>query len=316
MQKPGFLFCVCPDSKILKDEIEKRANAYFSSYQKLVFYGDEELPDAFWSELLLQNLFASQKIIILRRANEISADTLRRLSSALAKQNSAVLLFICLEVNFDKNQPKIPAHLKKMPFFIHAQTKGWIWEDGGITANNIRKYLANKSSEYGLKFSSDAMMLMLELMPHDAQVIDSELAKLALYVQGEVQTSDLSGITSSQEFDIFAFINDLQHGRTKNIWNKIFKSDNSAEDIIFPLLALMQREVRILWQLKSGEKPSVFVYNPEEKRKLALKLGYTGLSNMLDACYKAECNIKYGLFSVAQSLDILISDFSKIFVKF
>lgn len=67
--RPGFFFCICPDGKLLRQQIaELLAGSSETAWEKHVFWGDEEFPPKFWELLTLQGLFSSHGVLVVRNA--------------------------------------------------------------------------------------------------------------------------------------------------------------------------------------------------------------------------------------------------------
>lgn len=130
--RPGFSFCICPDGKLLRQQVEELLGAHpDAGRERHVFWGDDELPPKFWEILTLQGLFSTSRVLVMRNAHALTADVWKRLSAALSRPNPQTWPLFCLEVAWEKGQPKIPAHIAKLPCFTFADAKGWIWRSPG-----------------------------------------------------------------------------------------------------------------------------------------------------------------------------------------
>ena len=67
----------------------------------------------------------------------LTADVWKRLSAALSRPNPQNMALFCLEVAWEKGQPKIPAHIAKLPCFTFADAKGWIWRSPGLEPRSL-----------------------------------------------------------------------------------------------------------------------------------------------------------------------------------
>ena len=148
MIRPAYSFCVCPDSALLKVRIDGHLSRWSppgadADWQRYVFWGDEGLPPSFWEHLTLQGLFALPKALVIRHAQNIAADGLRRLFSAIGQlapsksgslPNPLIWPFVCLEVGFEKGKPKVPVHIQKHEMYPAAEKNGRIDAEPGLTA--------------------------------------------------------------------------------------------------------------------------------------------------------------------------------------
>ena len=86
--RPGFSFCICPDGKLLRQQVEELLGAHpDAGRERHVFWGDDELPPKFWEILTLQGLFSTSRVLVMRNAHALTADVWKRLSSALSRPN-------------------------------------------------------------------------------------------------------------------------------------------------------------------------------------------------------------------------------------
>jgi DNA polymerase-3 subunit delta len=315
--RPGFVICVCPDACLLRNELAATLLACPPSasagWTRKTFWGDEELPGSFWEILTVRGLFATPYALVLRNAHNLPAETWRRLNKSLAGHSALTWLFLCLEGAWEKGRPKLPAHIQKLRCFEHAATQGWIWRQAPLDGRGVRRYLAQRAAGMQLRLDASAMDALAAVLPPDAGGIESELAKLALLAEdGLVTLPMVTAVNHAPPFDIFAFLRHIQSGRAHEAWKSIL-GDAQGEDRIFPLLGLMQREARILWQLRAGESPPVSPAFAQEKRRIAMRLGFTGLTAIWEAMHAAEHAVKSGARTPAQALEALIGDLTRLF---
>lgn len=312
------MFCLCPDGRLLRNAVGEHLAACpplpETIWTSRVFWGDEELPAAFWEALTLQGLFAAPQALVVRNAHNLPAETWRRINVALAAPGALTWPFLCLEGDWEKGQPKVPAHVKKLRCFTHAATQKWIWQQPALNAQGVRRYAADAARRLGLRFAPGALEALTAVLPPDAAVIDNELAKLALFAgDGAISPEQAACVEHVPAFDIFAFLRQVQGGNTATMWRTLLREERQGDDLIFPLLGLLQREARLLWQLRAGESPSLHPASAAAKREAAVRLGFTGLAALWEAMYTAELTIKSGARTPGQALNALLGDLTRIF---
>ncbi|MDO5484279.1 MAG: DNA polymerase III subunit delta, partial [Desulfovibrionaceae bacterium] len=87
----------------------------------------------------------------------------------------------------------------------------------------------------------------------------------------------------------------------------------SGDSLLFSLLALLARDLRLLWQLNAGEKVRLHPNEATFKQQLARKLGTHGLAAGLAAVVDAEWQVKSGRRSPEQALDFLAAELTLLF---
>lgn len=276
------------------------------------------MPADFWEKLTLQGLFSEPRAIILRHAQNIPAETLKKLSAALARGSDMVWPFICFEAPFEKGKPKLAAHISKLKFYEFAKEKGWAKEIPPLDQRGARAFIAKEAEEFGLKLSQADVERLAPALPPDAGTIRLELGKLSLAaIDGKLPPNALDLINFEPETDIFAFLQALQGARhPEDVWAQYFKeSTNSSDAGLFAFLWSLLREGRILWQLLAGEQVYLPGHVVASKTSLARSLGYAGLARIWDLALAADKGVKTGERSPHQAFEILIADLFKLFKR-
>lgn len=329
MNRAGFIICIGPDSVLLKDHIERELassppassgmpGGAPGAWEKSVFWGEEPLPADFWEKLTLQGLFSEPRAVILRHAQNLSAETLKKLSAALAKGSELVWPFICFESPFEKGKPKLAAHIGKLKFYEFARQKGWAKELPPLDQKGIRAFAAKEAEKLGLKLGQGDLERLVPALPPDAGAIRLELGKLSLAaVDGQLPSDALELLNFEPETDIFAFLQALQGARRpEDVWAQYFKeSANNSDASLFGFLWALLREGRIMWQLLAGEQVFLPGHVAAAKTSLARSLGYGGLSRIWDAALAADKGVKTGERSPHQAFEILIADLFSLFKR-
>jgi DNA polymerase-3 subunit delta len=319
--RPGFSFLVCPDSVLIRNRIEALVREHpcaNGAYQRRVFWGDDGLSQVFWQTLTLQSLFGASTLLILRRAHALDKDDWAKLSGALNRFNAQVWPFFCLEGDFERNKPKLPAALTGQKYWIFGQKKGWVWQSGPMTALTVRGYLKDWAGSAGLSFGPGALDALAEVMPQDAGGIGCELAKIELALAGkrEVDASLAGLISSSADMDTFAFLNALQQGaQPLKIWSKVLGSQQAGEKMLFAFLGGLAREARVLWRICLGDADGLPSWMLDAKRGTAMQLGPEKLCRIIDLALDADFGVKSGALNEAQALELLVAGLAALFQR-
>lgn len=144
---------------------------------------------------------------------------------------------------------------KRRKIFKAAEKNGAVVEVAPLKPNDIRGWLSTKLSEINKKMSPDALehlMGAVSVMPQiSLGFLDNELEKLALYSKGAVITlRDLSEVLSSiPEISVFAMIDALSQKQAAKALS-LLNGQLATGDHPLRILALLARQVRLLWQAK------------------------------------------------------------------
>lgn len=318
MQRPGFYFCICPDSGLIKEHVAGLLDVHRpgggATWERHTYWGDEELPQTFWEHLTLQGLFGVPRVLVLRNAQNVPAANWKKLSAALGTPNEKTWLILCLEVAWEKGQPKIPAHLAKLRCLAFADKQGWVWRSGGLDERGIRKFVQQRAKALGLSFGEGALEALCASVPPDAAAVESEMQKVRLAAADGVVTVAMTGSADYvPESNIFSFIRFLQAGNAAAAWRELHRGQREGDGMLFPFLALLLREARILWQIQAGEQVRMHPSDVQSKEKLAAKLGFSGLSKLFECIMRAEWHVKSGQRSPDQALEALAADLLELF---
>ena len=313
MTRPGFNFCICPDGRLIREHVAaKLAEQTSDAWQRHVYWGDEELPPAFWEHMNLAGLFPVRRALLIRQAHALPAAVWKRLSNALASPKEHSWPFFCLEMGWDKGQPKIPEHIAKLKCFAHAGSRGWIWRRAGLDDRSLRALVQKESKARKLRFEQGALELLCAGLIPDASAVAAELDKLELAAPDGLVSAELAAQAAHvPAFDFFRFLGLLQAGKIQKAWMVALHAKLESEGQLFRVLALLSREARMLWQLLQGE--NVHTRYPAEldaKRKLAFRLGHKGVTRLFRLLFLADLSVKSGARQHDQAFDALVADVS------
>ncbi len=318
MARPPYLFCICPDAGLIKEHIDSIALEFAPSsggtWERHVFRGEEDLPQAFWTHLTVQGLFNTPKLIIIRNAQNLPIDTWKNLSDSISAVNENTWLIMCLEVVFDKNFPKIPATIQKVKCFEAAKKKNYIWLNSGLDTKQIKMYVQNRVKEYGLSFEGNAFEALCGSVPPDATAIENELQKLFLAANDKVIREDMINVGAYlPENDIFSFISHIQAGKIAAAWSEIRRGQHDITALFFPFLALLARDTRILWQILAKEQVHLHFSVAHSKEQCAKKLGFAGIAKIFAYIVQAEQQVKSGECDPEQALESMVVDLARLY---
>ena len=332
MTRPAYSFSVCPDSTLLKLHIDRLLSRHPApgngqEWQRYVFWADEGLPASFWEHLTLQGLFALPKALVIRHAQSVPAEALRKLFSAIGQlapgksgslPNPLIWPFICLEVGFEKGKAKVPAHIQKHELYLQAENKGWIDAAPGLTSQSLPAYIREKAAAAELALRPEEVALLAEALPPDAALVGNEIAKLALLADkdGRLAATAASLVEQGQELSIFELMRILQQqGSAPSAWRRILEDRLSGENLVFAFNAILLREARLLWQSLTGQAVNLPSSIAAQKKALATSVGFAGVARIWEIALRADKGIKSGERSPDQAFEMLAADLFLLFGK-
>ncbi len=316
LPRPSFTFLICPDSQLLRSHLQallKERENELHGWKRHTFWGDEDPDKDFWEALCLDGLLASGRVVLVRQAQHWQASVWKKISHALARPSAALWAFFCLEGEWEKGKPKIPAHLLKSPLMLYAQKQGWIWENPGLNERSIRNYLATRARALNLQLASEIEEAICNGVAPHALAIENELARIKLIAgDGPVSLSILGAASYSPASDVFALLRQVRAGNLVAAWREIVRESDPAK-LFFSFLSLMARDLRQLWLLLHGEEVRLHPSEASEKRSLAKRLGLERIALAFAKLANAEAAVKSGQNSPDQALHLLVADLSALF---
>ena len=318
MDIPGFYFCLCPDSTLAREHVDgllKRVNAVGREREIRTFWADEGLDGRFWEALTMQGLTERPRALLVRGAQTLTAEVWKKLSAVLATPRPDILPVFFLESLWEKGQPKLPAHIAKLRCLEFADKQGWVWRSAGLDARALRKHVQQRAAALELRLTPDALDALCAVVTPDAAAVRGVLEQLALASgAGEVGVELVRNMAeSAPEVIIFEFIRHLQSGNSAAVWRTLLREGDGGESLLFPLLALLTREARLLWQIQAGENVWLPQQTANLKRSLASRLGTSGLANLFAALMEAEWAVKSGRRQPLQALEELVGSLTLAF---
>lgn len=310
-ERPGFSFLVCPDGHLLRGALDEALAAWppeRGAWERHVFWGDEEPAPRFWELLSLEELFGASRAIVVRQAQLWPAAVWKKLSRAIARPSARAWPLFCLEGEWERRRPKIPAHITRLRCFAFADERGWVWRGEGLGERDLGRHVRARARALGLSFAPDALEQFCASVPPDGLAIENELRKLALMAGGEAVNTAMTATAGwSPECNVFACIRQMEQGDLAGVWRELARSGDD-DRLLFSLLALLAREWRLLWQLLAGGNARLHPSDAAFKRALAQRLGGAGVARGFAALADAEWQVKSGRRSPAQALESLAAE--------
>ncbi|MFP4168348.1 MAG: DNA polymerase III subunit delta [Desulfonatronovibrionaceae bacterium] len=322
MKRPGFLFCICPDPGFILDYIREslgRGEKHGQDWEQETFWGDEsEVPERYWSVLSQPDILGRNRAVVLRCADNMPDTFWKAVDKHLTGFKKGIWPIFCLEKAWTKqNKPTLPKTITNRKFWEVARDRKWIWEHPGLTRKTLPGYLKDWAQKRDLEFTPEASRLLVEIAPFDRSTLDRELEKLELYVNKsqKITPEELTPLNSHAELDIFACLQFIQQGKTAEAWDKILVENEKDSDFVFPLIGLLARETRILWQLRTGQESQVTLpgFVLKKKKDLAASMRTQHLIALWERVLETELRIKTGRLDSTQALEYLVSGIQDIF---
>ncbi|MBQ7618326.1 MAG: hypothetical protein IJS50_05570, partial [Desulfovibrio sp.] len=209
-----------------------------------------------------------------------------------------------------------PEKITKLKFFVTAQKKGWIWQHPGLSEENLKGYIYQRSRELNLNLPPAALESIALSCPCEAGAVEQELNKLALFYEAKGNLAELENQNvRGGEFNVFELIPCLERGDLASVY-KHLQGQRDLEKIFFTLLVVLEREYRLLWQLKQGLSKVCSPWEAQKKRGRAQALPNYVLAKAQALIVTAEFRVKQGLADPKDALNAFLIELSELFLSY
>lgn len=212
-------------NQFIEKIIQKRKN-----FDKRMLFGSEIEASNILNELYQNDLFAREKILIIKEFESVRWDS----------DSLQAFLRIVNGTNFPHQLVLVTSNKKLIPkeILTHISQKGHLIELRSIYPNELFQYIQNYVQSLDKTISSEAINELINHVGTDLQEVHNQLEKIILYKKNEnsIELKDIEqivGITS--HFNIFQLIDALF---AKNVDNVLQISQSILESGQHPLLPL------------------------------------------------------------------------------
>jgi len=315
MSIPGFYFCICPDAALSMEHTRNVLLPLLPDAEIKFFWADEGLPSAFWTALTLVSFVSTPRILVVRAAHLMPAEDWKRLSAALGKPHAEVLPVLFLEKPWEKGQPKLPEYIVKSKCHAFALEKKWAWTYGGLDRRSIRSFMQKEMQKRGLRCEGGVLDYLAEIILPDASAVKSLLDQIALVSENGMASREVVRqlAACTPEAVIFDLLGCIEKGNAGKAWQMLRNEGDGGEALLFPLLGLLSREARILWQLRAGETVYLSSYVERDKKQLAQRMDFRGIAKIFSLVCHAEMQVKSGEQKPLPALEALFISLTCLF---
>jgi len=321
MQRPKFLFLICPDPELIKAQVNERLKASGrNDWAIKTFWGDDDdpLPAGYWTDLTIKSLFPEPKALIVRRAHALKAEHWDKLDAGVKGLGSDVFPIFCLEGQWKSRKAPVPVALSRRGLFKKAKKDGWIWESPGLDQRSLGDFVRKWAAENQLTFEPGVDRSLAQALPVDAVAAKLELDKLELAAGDEkvVRRDHVDLVAHSDEMAFFDLMDALgQPGAEAAVWKRVIDDHAKAakDQMLFNLIGFLMSQARMYWLICSGGQVKGSPYVIRKKTPVAKRLGQQGVARMIDLALDAEFSIKTGARKYEEVLDILIAGLIDLF---
>ncbi len=227
--------------KCVRQLLERLLTPDLRDFNLDVYYATESKGEEIAEAAATLPMFASWRVVIVKKADALSAASLEVLSSYIRNPSPSTCLILQGE--------KIDQRKK---FFTEIKKTGKLVEFKHLYENQLPAFIRNEASLRGKKIEPAAADMLVYLVGNNLQELVSELEKAILYVgqAPEIQVSHVRSIVSDTRVNsVFELTDSLGE---KNLERSLRSLGTLLNDGEAPLLvlAMIARHYRQIWKVR------------------------------------------------------------------
>ena len=305
------------------DELVERLTSMRGGADVNAFDAAESSVDDIASAVMTAPMFASARVVIVRRFEEMSTDDQARLIRTLAPGKRPADLRVP-----DETHVVIVSSSKTVPRkeVNAAGPNVAAFEFRPAYARDARAFVFERTKELGIRIEPDAASLLLELAGFDYAAISQELDKLITYLGPDgrrIGVDDIrAAVGRSSSQTIFDFCDAVIGGnsaRALSALDDLIRSERQVLSIQSTLATQLRRLMAARVLLDGGSTQdevatTLSAGNPRMKWResravaQASRLTQAQIAAMLSRIARADLDIKTGVMTENLAMEVLVSD--------
>jgi DNA polymerase-3 subunit delta len=193
-------------------------------------------------------MFGSKRLLMVRSIEDWPKDQRKALENYLARPNAHACLVLTAAKR--KGLESLESAVSAVGKMIHFQ---------GPSEKDAPRWLVDRAKKLGKQLSPQAALLLLERVGLDLLILERELEKLCLYTgeRRKIEPDDVAQVSSAQRtftvFELLRYVGQKQSGKALASLKSLLLAGESPLGV----LALLARQIRMVWQVKDGLEQGV-----------------------------------------------------------
>ncbi len=216
-----------------------------------VLAAGECAPNQLAAEVGSRSLLAAERIIVLKRIEELNADGQRVLATALPRlPDTTSVVLTCAEAGKDKG-PKVVKELTEA-----------VKEQGQVVHiivpqkdTLLARWIATEARQHGKEITPQAIQWLRELTDDDVDMLVCEIEKVATYIgdRQRIEQADVKEVGfNSQQGNIWDMMDAIGNRRPTQALQELERllPPGVLHGEALPLLGTISRQLRLIWQTR------------------------------------------------------------------
>ncbi len=195
------------------------------------------------NRLRILPMFASRRLVMVQKVESWKKEQRQALLAYLEQPSpkGCLVLTAASRKGLEKLEEAVKRHGQVVTFPV-------------VSGKEIQRWLQERAAGYGKKMSLPAAHHLVERVGEDLGSLESELNKLSLYVgdRSRIEVQDVEETVSAQRslnvFEMVRCVGSKEPGKALHALRQLIL----AGEVPLVILALLARQIRIMWQVKEG----------------------------------------------------------------
>jgi DNA polymerase-3 subunit delta len=192
-------------------------------------------------------MFGSRRLLMVRSIGDWPKEQRKALESYLARPCAHACLVLTAPKR--KGLESLESAVSDVGKVIHFHAP---------SEKDAPRWLMDRAKKLGKQLSPRAAALLLEQVGLEFSILERELEKLCLYTErGKIEPADVEQVSCNQRsftvFELTRYVGQKQNGKALASLRSLLLAGESPLGI----LALLSRQIRIVWQVKNGLEDGV-----------------------------------------------------------
>jgi DNA polymerase-3 subunit delta len=210
----------------------------------------EHDPNQLAATLCSRSLLAAERVIVLKRVDDLNADDQRVLAAALERlPDTTSVVMTCAETGKGK-KPKVVKELAAA-----AKQAGQAVHIASPRKRALPPWITAEAKQCGKTITQQAVRLLQELTNEDVDMLVSEIEKVATYIgdRHEIEQADVEAVGfSNQQGNIWNMMDAIGNRQPTKALGELERMlpPGAVHGEALGLLGMVSRQLRLIWQTR------------------------------------------------------------------
>jgi len=202
------------------------------------------------AELGSRSLLAAERIIVLKRVDDLNADDQRLLAATLEQlPDTTAVVMTCAETGKGR-KPKVVKELAEA-----VKQRGQISYVIAPEKGALSRWITAEAERCGKTIGPQAVQLLRELSDDDVDMLVGEIEKVATYIgeRSQIEQADVEAVGfSSQQGDIWNMMDAIGNRQPAQALQELEQAlpPGTGHGEALGLLGMISRQLRLIWQTR------------------------------------------------------------------